>query len=536
MLFTLKIVWKLVKLSVRAVRKLVGLALLPVTLLLGQLGGDDDDATARTDATDRPVADDRPAADAPDRRGEAAAGAEPPEPSDPADAYDTTASSAAGTAPDDAGDPAGRPTGEGVPTAAADATGGAATAAALGVDGEADEAYRTFRQALFLYAGWVVADLVLWFTVISGRFGVQLGDLQAGTLLLSVGLGAAVPAGLGALARRRTKAVWGVAFGLAAFTLATSALGALGVHLFGPFGSNVELMTDLSETPLLGISRLVGIGILGRVTYYGWRGRAAVGVGVEQDTSAAARTGTPGAASAAAGGAQSMSGATASGASDAAAAAPTDEAGAGADGTGGATQSTADDGVAEGTPTASATEPSEDAPAAPADASAEAPAEAATASQSTAGAQSGDASGTPSRGTPADAPSAVDDVQSPGDDAVAASSGGASDDAAAASGDGEATGEPADPVAAALADVDHADPDPDAVRALGDAVATAGLTDEAAAALSSLTEADDEAVRLAVCAVCRQLSDDRADDVLRRLRIDTSDEVSSAAIAALRGR
>lgn len=102
-------------------------------------------------------------------------------------------------------------------------------------------------------------------------------------------------------------------------------------------------------------------------------------------------------------------------------------------------------------------------------------------------------------------------------------------DPAAAGGPEEAF----DTLQAALAAVDDPTTTSAAIRGLGAKLPADGLPEDAVAALERHADADDPDVRLAVGEVCATVEDERAEAILKRLRLDPDDRVVRVAVNGL---
>ncbi|WP_136686764.1 HEAT repeat domain-containing protein [Halorhabdus amylolytica] len=87
---------------------------------------------------------------------------------------------------------------------------------------------------------------------------------------------------------------------------------------------------------------------------------------------------------------------------------------------------------------------------------------------------------------------------------------------------------------ARLTDLENDDLTAAEIRELGDDLQSDGVPDQAFTLLERHAAADDAEIRLAVCEVCAEIDDERADEILRGRRIDTDDRVMNAAINGLR--
>lgn len=75
---------------------------------------------------------------------------------------------------------------------------------------------------------------------------------------------------------------------------------------------------------------------------------------------------------------------------------------------------------------------------------------------------------------------------------------------------------------------------PEKIIKLGETLSGGELSDDVATILERHADADDPDIRLAVCRVCAELEDERASDLLRRLRIDPDTRVANVAINGLK--
>jgi hypothetical protein len=368
---------------------------------------------------------------------------------------------------------------------------------ASGHDAETERQYGRFERLLAAYAVYSFllpfAFVLLWapsvpYLSVGDVFGAVLGEAFRTAI---------VPVLLAGIVRIRSKATWGIAFGVTALLFALQVLGLVGMAWLDSVAPATVGLDRLFDDPLVFALTVVGIGILAGSLRAGWNGRGLVldsgGVAPAPESAADPAGTAPDSPSATTREAQSADRNDGSSArSD-----PSPDA-----------ASTADRRSGEGTPSPSGTTERPTSTTAGTDSAAEP------------GDDTGGSSGSVPSATAARGPSA------PSDETSASSDDEDAEPDRAESSDAD--------IENALEGVRQPEVAPDEVRELQETLPDDDLPENAARSLETLADRDDPEVRLAVCEVCATIDDERADAILKGCRIDTDDRVSDTAIEALR--